>query len=121
MFVVLPIVLGLSITIPLFVWAIRHDLERSRMQPLAVPPPVLPVARVNGARPHRWAVYAGFAWFVAAFAVFVWPDGGSDCHGSPVCGLDGLAMIGKLFIAAILVGIGALWLAVVAVVRRRPR
>ena len=101
------------------IWSIHKDCQ----QPRRIGTLVLPAARVERPVPARakWPWVLGIGWLVAAFVVLVWPEAASDCHGSPVCGLDGLAEVFKLFLAAVLAGIGALWLVMVAVAQLKRR
>ena len=46
---------------------------------------------------------------LAGLLVFVWPSAPSDCHGSPVCALDGLAALGKVVFGGFLGFVGLMW------------
>ena len=53
---------------------------------------------------------------LAGLLVFVWPSAPSDCHGSPVCALDGLAVVGKLMVGGFLGFVGLMWTCAAAAV-----
>jgi hypothetical protein len=68
----------------------------------------------------RWALpfmLVGPALMVAGLLVIVWPasPSSSDCHGSPVCGVEGLDPLGKLIGGGALIIIGVFVLLVVSI------
>ena len=120
---VIGILIMTALATGLGIWSIHKDRQQPRRIGTIVLPLSLPAARVERpVRPRaKWPWVLGIGWLVAAFVVVVWPEAASDCHGSPVCGLDGFAVLFKLFFAAVLAFIGALWLVAVAVAQQQRR
>jgi hypothetical protein len=108
--------IGLLLFVVVSVWAVLPS--RRRREPGAAVLPFVPAAprrRVGWALPF-WL--AGPGLMVAGLLEIVWPESPSqsDCHGSPVCALDGFDKLGKLMGGAALILIGVFVLIVVSIV-----
>jgi len=73
------------------------------------------VSRPRRTTVARIIVAIGPLLMFAGLLVILWPEAPSDCHGSPVCALDGLAALGKLMFGGFLGFVGLMWMCVAAV------
>ena len=71
-------------------------------------------------RSFAW-VWPGIIMMIAGLVVAAWPSAASDCHGSPVCGLDALAELAKLLVGGALAVAGMLALAIGGIVSAARR
>jgi len=68
-----------------------------------------------GRTPLRWLLVAiGPLMILAGLLVILWPQAPSDCHGSPVCALDGFAVIGQWFMGGLVMACGLVWFLIAA-------
>lgn len=105
---------GLLVLVLVSVWAMLASRERPVPRAVAV--------RVSPAdRPRRsvWELplwLAGPAVMLAGLLVIVWPAPPSDCHGSPVCGLDAIGVFAGLVVGGGLIIVGLFVLLVASII-----